>query len=858
MDFFTKIDHTTQVLTPNRRLAADLIERHAQMQSSPAFQTPTILPYESWLQQSYQKLCEQDHVKQKTIPSALQEKVILQKIIEEHTKDEPLLNLSATTKQVGDAISILRKWQIAPDNPDLTSHENSINLMAWADALADAYQDRNWLSSSQIPATLIEHAALLTSETIYWIGFTELSPEQNALIKALRNAKVTCIILPTIDTLNSTPKKINQPDRDSEMQLMANWAVKETEQNKSVACIVPNLEQHRHDIDSVFYKTCGKNKVYNISAGTPLIQYPMIRAAFSILELHRSEIPVETISRLLRSPFIGETELSERSLFYNNLLECKQKSFRLNELQFHLSQQERCETLKVSIDAFAELKHHAPKTQTNAAWALHFSYVLETLGWPGERVLDSTEFQLYARWEQALCEFSQFDFNETPITLFEALAQLTALAVDSPFQPQQKTKADIHILGMLEAAGIHFDSVWIMGLDDKTWPATAKPNPYIPYQMQQALGMPHADAKKELHFADALMKQLTDANGTVITSYAKTQGDKLFKPSPLITSFEKVTMLAPEETTHHKPITLEKTENNQAGLIQNNETIRGGTSIIKLQANCPFHAFAQVRLRAKPTDTPTLGIGPMEKGNIIHLALETFWTVIKTQEALIALEKEALLKTINDSIDTAFTECLSPYFRNKNQALLTIERKRCQVILVDWLTIEKERPPFTIIAHEQSQKLNISGLSLSLRIDRIDQLENGKRMIIDYKTGTQKVTDWFGSRPTEPQLPLYCINSENVGAIAIGQVNKKEMLYKGVASNVDSKSKHYAFKTVDKYIAKFSEETWDEQLGAWKLHLNNLGDNFCEGVATVDPIDSTACERCHLHSLCRIHEEVTA
>jgi inactivated superfamily I helicase len=157
------------------------------------------------------------------------------------------------------------------------------------------------------------------------------------------------------------------------------------------------------------------------------------------------------------------------------------------------------------------------------------------MGWPGERVLDSTEFQLYARWEQALCEFAQFDFNEAPITLFEAIGQLTTLAVDSPFQPQQKTKADIHILGMLEAAGIHFDSVWIMGLDDKTWPATAKPNPYIPYHMQQTLGMPHADAKKELHFADALLKQLTDANTAIITSYAKTQGDQHFKPSPLST-----------------------------------------------------------------------------------------------------------------------------------------------------------------------------------------------------------------------------------------------------------------------------------------------------------------------------------
>ena len=37
--------------------------------------------------------------------------------------------------------------------------------------------------------------------------------------------------------------------------------------------------------------------------------------------------------------------------------------------------------------------------------------------------------------------------------------------------------------------------------------------------------------------------------------------------------------------------------------------------------------------------------------------------------------------------------------------------------------------------------------------------ENGYYTIIDYKSGKPNINDWFGDRPKQPQLPLYCIKS---------------------------------------------------------------------------------------------------
>ena len=79
------MSETIHTLTPNRRLAAELLEYHAESQQNTAFSTPVILPFDAWLQLQYLRLCEVGHVDFKILPTPLQEALALQKIIENST-----------------------------------------------------------------------------------------------------------------------------------------------------------------------------------------------------------------------------------------------------------------------------------------------------------------------------------------------------------------------------------------------------------------------------------------------------------------------------------------------------------------------------------------------------------------------------------------------------------------------------------------------------------------------------------------------------------------------------------------------------------------------------------------------------
>lgn len=57
-----------------------------------------------------------------------------------------------------------------------------------------------------------------------------------------------------------------------------------------------------------------------------------------------------------------------------------------------------------------------------------------------------------------------------------------------------------------------------------------------------------------------------------------------------------------------------------------------------------------------------------------------------------------------------------------------------------------------------------------MSVDRVDQLEDGRRIIIDYKTGAAIDTkNWASERLSEPQLPIYAAlaSSEPVAAVVL-------------------------------------------------------------------------------------------
>ena len=103
----------------------------------------------------------------------------------------------------------------------------------------------------------------------------------------------------------------------------------------------------------------------------------------------------------------------------------------------------------------------------------------------------------------------------------------------------------------------------------------------------------------------------------------------------------------------------------------------------------------------------------------------------------------------------------------------------------DWLARERERSAFEVAFTEQQRKLNIGGLTLNGRIDRMDRLADGSFALIDYKTASRvTANDWMGARPDDPQLPLYAVTAEeNVTALAFAKVRAGDMKFSGFSAH---------------------------------------------------------------------------
>ncbi len=102
-------------------------------------------------------------------------------------------------------------------------------------------------------------------------------------------------------------------------------------------------------------------------------------------------------------------------------------------------------------------------------------------------------------------------------------------------------------------------------------------------------------------------------------------------------------------------------------------------------------------------------------------------------------------------------------------------------MLTEWLAVERQRSTFSVVQREQDISLELAQLHINLRVDRIDQLPDGSRMIIDYKSGPCTVQDWLGDRPARPQLLLYgCAEPEAAAALAFAQVQPRNCRYVGL------------------------------------------------------------------------------
>ena len=161
---------------------------------------------------------------------------------------------------------------------------------------------------------------------------------------------------------------------------------------------------------------------------------------------------------------------------------------------------------------------------------------------------------------------------------------------------------------------------------------------------------------------------------------------------------------------------------------------------------------------------------------------------------------------------------------------------------------ERERDPFEVFATEDEKTVQLAGLPLILRVDRIDQTTDGKTILIDYKTGAvTNLKKWFGERLEEPQLPLYSMELD-ADALVFANVRRGDSRYRGLSREEN------LIPRVSSNITKERPEleTWDDLKNFWNTGLKQLAGEFLQGHLSVAPLhDSDTCKYCDQLTLCR-------
>jgi RecB family exonuclease len=163
--------------------------------------------------------------------------------------------------------------------------------------------------------------------------------------------------------------------------------------------------------------------------------------------------------------------------------------------------------------------------------------------------------------------------------------------------------------------------------------------------------------------------------------------------------------------------------------------------------------------------------------------------------------------------------------------------------------LERERSAFRVENTELESTLTLAGAQLRVRIDRVDALESGGRAILDYKSGRRTTADWYGERPSHPQLLAYLAAlGDDVVAMATVNVTAREVRFDGIASSSELLPK---VKGVEGAFGIEPDEAWPSRRKEWLARVTQLAAAFLEGKAAVDPKPG-ACDYCHVASICRI------
>ncbi|MDA7742417.1 PD-(D/E)XK nuclease family protein [Francisellaceae bacterium] len=857
---FDLINGHTLVITANNRLERVLNKAYLESkQNEHVLLGCPIYSFQSLIDHLWHKLTISD-IPAPQVLSGAQAKALWLQAISEGSEIKFQSGKSANLAET--ALNQMQEWCLNQSDLDAEENSNTQAFIKWLTDFDQAKQD--FITERERLNILIKHLPILLEKDInrvIHVGFDSLTPQFKQFCDRLSSLNIS------VDTCSqemSLPQVKAYAVNSNEDELYYIGAqIKQYVQDNpghQISVVCHNLQQRHAAITRIFDEVLIEDRVsdnalkpYTISGGASLYDMPIINDLFAILTMTFVK-DYEVISQVLLSPYIAEAETfqSERAQLD---IKCRQQNYQEVNLKNVLYSLSKLENAKEAVICLEEMSNIY--TGGQYTWYEFIKLVQKiwtTMAWPGLTSLSSDDYQAVEQFYVLLDSLHSLGAVNAQTTFSQGVQQLQKLSQETLFQPESNHAAQIDVLGVLESSEIIYDHIWWIGVDELSWPAIGNSSPLIPINVLKAHEMPHYSVEHEHQLAKKITDRIYAQSPQLTLSYAMWADETEQNLSPLFREVEVESITEPfylkrnpksQHTVQQDDVVLKEDVISRI-LDQDLQSIKGGSQLLQSMSRCPFRTALKHRLKIEPFPEYLEPLNAMQKGIFIHEVLEKVWRNIQSSACLTELTEPQQTKLVIQSVHAVMQDFKqAPEFNY----LFVFEEERLIKVINEWLNYEKQRvEPFDVVACEQAIRINLEGVELKLRVDRIDQLSSGGLIIIDYKTSKSlSIQSWINTRVSEPQLPLYAIFYD-ADAIAYAQVNHTKFSFTSI-SNIPGWVTEKIPKSLSDNTQVKNFDNWGSLLDFWKLNFSQSLIDYKKG--KIDLIPGVHCQFCEFSDICR-------
>jgi len=852
------------LLTATARQAADWKRRYAEAQPRAACETPGIYSWRSWLGELPAQEFSDISL------NALQEQQLWEQII----RNDPQLpdetseaSVRGLARHASRAYALMCEYGIS--SVDLApSSEESEALARWiakiqTELRRDRLKGRN-LAARMSDALLQGIEGMKLPQQILMDGFDRLSPMQQQVLEAMR--AVGCNVMEVVPSgSQAAPTLTVCEDERAEHQHIAMRlkSLLDANPHARIALLCCEQSADAGRLNRILNAALMPDDTLNPASqqqaitmpGDALSNMPMILQLMHMLGIAgKPRFNFDDFSKLLFCPWLKgyEAERLDRAM-----LDTVLRTWNRHRLTWAgLLKTKEVQRLPQLHEVVKVLSGWAHGRKSATIWVQDVLGLLQETGFVqagnGDRQARSNaDVRQMNAFRDVLTTMAAADAVSAGMDWSHFFSMLRTVCADAQasFTPKYP---NVVMMPLSSIAGLRFDYVLVMGMNEEIFPPPARPYALLPLHLQREYAIPMSTAPLAYARSRWLWDQLLLSAPCIEISYARLVGERELLPSSFTAGLAEAPCILPEPAG--RAVQCEEFADTPKVPVVDSELTGGGAAMIKNQSACPFRAFVTHRLGIAALGETTPGIEPTTKGKLIHSALEFIWKRLKVRQALLEMDAAGRAEMIDDAVAYAWK-------KNKSHPgfdIQAVEKKRMHSVLYGWLDIEARRPDFEVLEIEAGYVLQLPQkascqFTLKIKADRIDKDIAGHRILIDYKTGApQTASKWLGERMEEPQLPLYAIAADigSDDAVAYASVRSGEdMGFEGLAA------KDIGIPGLTVCDGKRGRpDDWPQVLEDWNVHINALASEFADGRCDVAPRNASACKYCTLKAVCRVEE----